>query len=927
MNVKPLSKLNACLLAATLFTAVNSFADYAQNATNVFAPGPNVIEKSATNTYTTATFQSDVAQAWNNNSGGVFNFPTGVATATTIYRAVYGTNTSSGKRMQMTSSVSMQNITTSSTSFTVASAANATTSSANQNDYNLTLSLVDNGGSPLPNEAIQKVGFIILSRGGTANYPLSLQVTATFSDLSTQAITAPIAAGSAADDTFFGFAAPSGTAITKIRFQSFAPNTTTPVTDRIAFDDFGFITGPSVVIPQPLIQNVTPAAFAQSAATNGIQFSALTYETANLTNISLTVNSNDVTSQLVFTGSPTNYTVSYYGLIPDQQYTMTINVTNSTGTKSLTRTFYTATSAFTLFDSQGFTDDTKYPVGNLLSMTNGQTIWTPNALEPAQIVDTGTPTYGKVLQRQNTGATRADTVSFPGLSSGTLFIEFDAFISTAAGRTLDVALLPTAGSTMASLVGWGDTNNVPGKFDYFDNVVWQPLSDIITDWQHVKIINYLSGPAAGKYDVLINGAAVAQRLAWRNATVGTAFNQLRIESANTGPIFEYGEIDNLVITAGPTDTNAFPPPQISSLSVTNFSVIKATNGFHFNLSSGLPLSASNVAVTLDGTDISSSLVLTGPSTNLLVSYNLLGTGLHTLSIVSSSASGSNTLAATFIATAGPFTLFDSGGFTSDTDYPLGALQTNAIWTPAATDPGLIVDLGSPQGKVLRRTVQTAADRLDYLKIPQLVSGVLTVDADIRVSAIDSRVLDFGPVQTTGNNTASFLGWGIVSNYFAYYNTASAAWLALSLTDTNWHHYTTVNYLSGPFAETFDLFVDGIQLGTRLPFKNNTSPVGRLRIGAIRGTSSGQYSDIDNLVLTVQTFVPPPNPITLKVSAHATGSVSLSFQSQSGFTHVLETKNLITDSWSPALTFTGDDTIKTISDSTIGGAKYYRLRTY
>ena len=499
MKTKLPTKLKGLCLILGMMGTFTTYGQFTQTVVGTIAPGPNAIEKSAT-TMTLATFQGAVGTAFTNGVGGVISFPTAVPAATTQIRGNYGTN---GRRMQITTSVTMQNITSS--TFGVASTPNATTSSSDQSDYTLTLGLFDtNSGLPVVGRAIQQVGFIILSRNSAA-YPIDLKVTATFSDNSTQVVTSPIGAGLGADDTFFGFTAPAGQGVTSLRFQSFSPGTPTPVVNRIGWDDFGFITGASAVTPAPQIVNLNVAAFSIHKATNGILFNALTYESGNATNISLVVNSVDVSSQLVFSGDSTNYSVAYNGLVAGQEYTAIITVTNSAGVATLTRTFYTATAPFPLFDSEGFTSETIYPLGALQAVTHGRGIWAPNASEPAQIVDAG-GANGKVLQRDATGASRADFLSFPPLSSGTLVLEFDAFASTTASRTMDINTQPNAGSTMGCFLAWGE---VPGKIAYFDNVSWLPIADIPTDWHHVKIINYLSGPAAGTYDVLLNGTAVA----------------------------------------------------------------------------------------------------------------------------------------------------------------------------------------------------------------------------------------------------------------------------------------------------------------------------------------------------------------------------------------------------------------------------------
>src|SRR6185503_19614553 len=115
----------------------------------------------------------------------------------------------------------------------------------------------------------------------------------------------------------------------------------------------------------PVVENISPANYAIHTEANGIQFQVRSYLYLDPTNIVLILNSNNVSGTLVFGGNATNRSVSYpgLGLLPNQEYTMTITATNATGAVSVTQTFYTYTSAFTLFDCHGFTNDTIYPLG------------------------------------------------------------------------------------------------------------------------------------------------------------------------------------------------------------------------------------------------------------------------------------------------------------------------------------------------------------------------------------------------------------------------------------------------------------------------------------------------------------------------------------------------------------------------------------
>src|SRR3954447_4895164 len=144
------------LLPAAMFAQTT----YNQATTNIFAVGPNLVEKSATTAPNiNATFSNLVKQAWATNSGGVFDFPTAPTTGTTLFRGTYAAG---AKRLHFTSSVSMQNATASGGTFTPMSGANLITSSANQSDITLTIGpIFDVATSNLiVTEAVYSVGFV-----------------------------------------------------------------------------------------------------------------------------------------------------------------------------------------------------------------------------------------------------------------------------------------------------------------------------------------------------------------------------------------------------------------------------------------------------------------------------------------------------------------------------------------------------------------------------------------------------------------------------------------------------------------------------------------------------------------------------------------------------------------------------------------------
>jgi len=933
---------------AALFVCGHCLAQttYNQAVTNNFATGANAIEKSAT-PGTAENFRTAVATAWTNGGGGVFNLPTGVAAGTTVYRGAYG----EGKRMQITTSVTMQNIT--SGTFTMLSPANGTTSQANQSDYTLTFGLFNtNNGLPLLDETIKQIGLPILSRTA-AGFPLDLRVTVTFSDGATQAVIAPIAAGAGVDDTFFGFTAPGNLGISSLRLQSFVPGTETPVADRLGWDDFGFITGPATVVPLPQIVNVLPAAYAIVNATNGIHFNTLTFVPITPADISVVVNSSNVSAHLIVTGDPTNYSVSYSGLLPDQEYEVVIGVTNSGGTAALEHTFYTRTNAFVLYDSEGFTNDTLYPLGALQNVTHGGSTWLPNATEPAQIVSVPAP-QEKVLERLGTGVSRADFLAFPPVSSGRIILEFDAFISTTLGRTMDVSIQPTSGgNNMASFLAWGEP---VGKLAYFDNVVWQPIADLQTDWHHVIITNYLSGPAAGRYDVYVNGAPVAQKIPWRNAAVGSAFNQFRIQTQNTAALFEYGRIDNLVITAAPEDSNAFPPPAVVPVSpVADRAIVRTSEGLRFGVTSQLPVSIPNIAVLLNGADVSSALQISGPDTARNVSYQALQAETNYVAqIGATNSAGSSQTTLNFISTEQAWLYDPSAGWLAPWQYTSGLPQLRAAEPLTANAPYVRLDIPGGSRNLMRQ--YTSSPGVDIVQ-PHFIRWKFRLpepDFAANFIAFNDRVHFFArnaprltastdaanswAISATGAEQAAGSGISAGQKFYIFdnldgtraYNLANLVDSQIQLFPDNVYAFEVRVF---PQDQTYTVAITNET--TSASFRSAAPH--KFRAAGVTATSHTllHFGVQASVATTPRAFdfgpvsitgTPPSPLVTLKNPVFAGNVFSFSFQSQTGVSHVAKYSGDVTSpSWTSLVTNIGDGLLQTVSHTNPPpGQSFYRI---
>ena len=202
-------------------------------------PSGNNVDSSATiSPNDVATFTTLVAAANTAGFGGVIHFDLMVNTSGNTLEASYA---SAAKTLNISTApgFNIQTI-TSATTLSGMGMVLPVTDSATDDNATITFGSITNG---LALEAVTQVGFTILSRAATG-YPQDITVTAFYSNGTSTVITSNIGNVAAADDTFYGFTAPTGFAITSILFN--------PANDtldaRPVIDDFGFITS---VVPEP----------------------------------------------------------------------------------------------------------------------------------------------------------------------------------------------------------------------------------------------------------------------------------------------------------------------------------------------------------------------------------------------------------------------------------------------------------------------------------------------------------------------------------------------------------------------------------------------------------------------------------------------------------------------------------------------------
>lgn len=201
------------------------------------ATGGNVDSSATIAPNDVATFTTAVLAANGLGFGGVIHFDLPANQAGSTLEATFAGAT---KTLNISNSPGFNIQTTTSATVLSGRALLLTATDTGDDNGTLTFGSITNG---LALEAVTQVGFTVLSRNSTG-YPQDITITAFFSDGSNSAVTSNIISSLGGDDTFFGFTAPTGFAITSILFNP----TGDALDGRLVIDDFGFITS---VVPEP----------------------------------------------------------------------------------------------------------------------------------------------------------------------------------------------------------------------------------------------------------------------------------------------------------------------------------------------------------------------------------------------------------------------------------------------------------------------------------------------------------------------------------------------------------------------------------------------------------------------------------------------------------------------------------------------------
>ena len=446
--------------------------------------------------------------------------------------------------------------------------------------------------------------------------------------------------------------APAGTTQLKVEFASNMPGGTG---GSIWFDNAD-LTSPVVY---PAITNVQPSGAILMQVTNTLSFTATSG--AAITNIQVVLNGVDVSSNLVVTGSSTSKAVTYGALKTNQAYVGTITIRDANSlSASVPLKFDTFNPVF-MWEAEDF------------DYTNGLYINNP-AL-------TSTPAPGSYFGVVGT----QDIDENDTLHNGPKLYRTNDFMATdICGDT------PRQKFLTARLA---DTNIWDYNIGYFDTGEW---------------VNYTRSFPAGKYNIYA-------RLATGNSSISAVMDQVTsgqgTPTQTTTPLgsFKYTGTDwnsyqyvpltdtynNLVVadlngvttlrvTAGPGNMNFFiiVPARLDLPVIANpypNKLLQVTNTFSFNVTSASATIPTNgVHLTLNGVDVSSSLVVSGSSTSRSVSYTGLKTNVTYTAVINVTDANGSAASSTV-----QFDTFNASFVWEAEDWDYAGGQHVSPWSPCA----------------------------------------------------------------------------------------------------------------------------------------------------------------------------------------------------------------------------------------------------
>ena len=704
----------------------------------------------------------------------------------------------------------------------------------------------------------------------------------------------------------------------------------------------------------PTISNVNPnGAYLFQYPTGGkLTFTVSSSTTTiNTANVVVTLNGNNVSSSVTYTGGPSTWNGTYSGLLPNQTYATTIHVTDANGGTANATLSIDTWQPIMQFEAEDFDFDPTYspvPAGNGLRFIDN----------PAPTsVPTTLGTYQVTAANSYEGQTGDEGIDQSGVGAGTRPYR-PGDVATAVVVDTPRAQFAHNQDFNVGFLGPGMwqqyTRTWPtGTFNLYTRVasganlgtLYSSWSQVIDGWgtanQITRHIGSFAIPSAGGYSAYFYTPLIDTFGNYAQLTLGgtntfrdthLVYNQTeRANPATYGLNFNF-----YMLVAAATNLC-----RIDSVYPDGTTQMQPTNTFSFVASSPTyGINTTNIHVTLNGTDVSSLLAFSGSSGSWEVTYPGLQTNTYYTAVITVTDANNQTHTTTVA-----FDTFNPNNFTweaEDYDFepiaspvPNGSglryIDNPALTSSAATNSyfgqtgeggqfsGFAIDCSALFG-LTRPGTYIYRGILDYVSTEVTSDTLRQKYLNAQLATDNPAIADYDVNFWATNGWINYTRTFPAGKYYLYarLSAATAFNLQAALVTSGAGTPTQVTQPLGSFIGSGTSFTTW----QYVPLVDaNTNHV----ILSLGGVATLQFTGDYNENVNYFELVPVTAPI---MTASASGSsILLSFPTRAGFKYTVYYKNNVTDAGWTALgaSVQGDGTAKVVSDGIVSGSKrFYRL---
>ncbi|MDB6017152.1 MAG: hypothetical protein JWR19_1641 [Pedosphaera sp.] len=676
----------------------------------------------------------------------------------------------------------------------------------------------------------------------------------------------------------------------------------------------------------PSISNVYPDGSVLFQATNKFAFTASSTSTTISTNsVQLTINGTNVSSSLVFTGTPASWNVSYPGLLLNQSYTVVISVTDANGNAVSSTLHIDTYNPLLQFEGEDF------------DFNNGQFIDNP-VPTTSSAANSYFGVVGTELVDENGNNNATPITSLNGYNTANYRVNDRIMTSPISDAPRQQFLIASAPDHNLGFMGNGFWQNYTrtwpaGTYNIYARqasgvgvTVHTRLDEILSGWgttaQLTKRIGTFNCPGTGGYAAYLYVPLLDQFGNYANVTLNGT-NTLRMTVDNAININFY------MLTAARTDL-----PRIDNVYPDGSVLLQGTNKLTFIASSPTGINTTNIQVTLNGVNISSNLVFTGSATSWNVSYTgLLPSTNYTAVINVTDLQG---LHATTTVTFDTFNPTNYVWEAEDFDFePTSSPVPNGSGLRYIDNP---VPTSSPAANSYFGQVSTVDTDEHYVlytgthpyRSSDFIATEVTSDgtrqkySNARLLALDPTIADYDVNFWTNTAWINYTRTFPSGNFNVYARLAGgngAFNLPLAQVTSGWGTPVQTTQYLGTFKGTGTSFTTWQWVPL---IDTNTLQAVVLPLG---GTNTFQMTADGNENANFYMLVPAvvaPTAVSLTIVPSGP-NVNISFPTQNGFNYTVTYKNNLNDPiWLNLSTVAGDGTVKSVNDPIGAGQRFYRL---